>query len=117
VSFTDLAGEPFIELPLGFAQRRVVDDAFARHGLRREIAVEVMDLATMHHFVAHGVGVAVLPDGFATEDDLAIRALPFVEEELSWTLSVVSAHGRPLSRAAAAFLDLIPEHTRLGMPF
>jgi DNA-binding transcriptional LysR family regulator len=116
VSLAELAPEPFIELPMGFAQRGVVDDAFARHGLRREIVVEVMDLATIPHYVAHGLGVAILPDGFAT-GDLPIRALPFAGPGLGWTLSVVSAHGRPLSRAARAFLDLVPEHTRPGMPF
>jgi DNA-binding transcriptional LysR family regulator len=111
VSLADLAAEPFIELPMGFAQRGVVDDAFARHGLRRRIAVEVMDLATMPQYVANELGVAILPDSFAAGAELPIRAVPFAGVDLTWTLSVASARGRPLSRAARAFLDLIPHHT------
>ncbi|GAA5152864.1 LysR family transcriptional regulator [Pseudonocardia eucalypti] len=111
VDLATLAGEPFVDLPIGFAQREVVDRAFAGHGLRREIAVEVMDLAAIPLYVAHGMGVALLPDGFAADTDLPVRALPLAGVELNWTLSVISAHGRRLSRAAHAFLDLVPEHT------
>jgi DNA-binding transcriptional LysR family regulator len=114
VSLATLAAEPFIELPVGFAQRDVVDHIFARHGLRREIVVEVMDLAMMPLYVAHGMGVALLPDSFAAEIDLPIRAVPLTGLKLEWTLSVISAHGRRLSRAAQAFLDLVPGHTKEG---
>jgi DNA-binding transcriptional LysR family regulator len=110
VGLATLAAEPFIELPMGFAQRGVVDDVFARHGLRRHIVVEVMDLAAVPHYVAHGLGVAILPVGFAADAELPVRALRFADVDLSWTLSVASARGRPLSRAARAFLDLVPEH-------
>ena len=114
VSLAALATEPFIELPMGFAQRKLVDDAFARNRLRREIVVEVMDLAAIPLYVANGLGVALLPDGFADEAGLPIRAVPLAGAGLSWTLSVVSAHGRRISRAAQAFLELLPEHTRDG---
>jgi DNA-binding transcriptional LysR family regulator len=111
VTLSALATEPFIELPMGFAQRGVIDGTFARYGLRREVSVEVMDIAEIPHYVAHGMGVAILPIGFASQFALPIKALPIAGLPLSWTLSVISAHGRPLSRAARAFLDLVPQHT------
>ncbi len=38
---TELAGEPFIDLPLGFAIRTIADDIFAAHGQQRIVAAEV----------------------------------------------------------------------------
>ena len=115
VRLAELADEPFIEQPLGFAQRTVVDAAFAAHRLQRRITVEVPDVATVPAYVAHGVGVAFLPRAMASID-LPVTALRVADADLRWTLSVVSAHGRPLSRAAEAFLRLVPAHTRPG-PF
>jgi DNA-binding transcriptional LysR family regulator len=116
VSLADLAAEPFIGLPTGFGLRTLVDDVFARNGLRRQINVEVMDIATVPRYVAHEMGVAILPSGFA-DSGLPIRALALIGPELRLTLAVAAARNRPLSRAARAFLDLIPEHTRQGAPF
>jgi DNA-binding transcriptional LysR family regulator len=113
VSLADLAGEPFIDLPVGFTQRSIVDAAFADRGLQRWISVEVPDLSTIPGFVAHGVGVAFLPSVLAGTE-LPVRALRLADADLRWTLSVVSAAGRPLSRAAEAFLRLLPAHVRQG---
>jgi DNA-binding transcriptional LysR family regulator len=113
VPLADLAGEPFIELPVGFTQRSIVDAAFADRGLQRWISVEVPDLSTVPRFVAHGVGVAFLPAALG-ETELPVRALRITDADLRWTLSVVSAAGRPLSRAAEAFLRLVPAHLRTG---
>ncbi|QXG75244.1 LysR family transcriptional regulator [Modestobacter sp. L9-4] len=113
VGLADLAGEPFIEMPVGFAQRTIVDAAFADQQLQRWISVEVPDLSTIPQYVAHGVGVALLPTALAGAD-LPVRALPLTGAALRWTLSVVTAAGRPPSRAADAFLQLVPAHVRFG---
>ena len=116
VRLAELAGEPFIEQPLGFAQRTVVDAAFAARRLQRGITVEVPDVATVPAYVAHGVGIAFLPRAMASID-LPVVALRVEDADLRWTLPVVSAAGRPLSRAAEAFLRLVPAHTRPGPYF
>jgi DNA-binding transcriptional LysR family regulator len=113
VTLADLAGEPFIDLPVGFTQRTMVDAAFADRGLQRWISVEVPDLSTLPQFVASGVGVAFLPSALAS-GELPVRALRVADADLRWTLSVVTAAGRPLSRAAEAFLRLLPAHVRTG---
>lgn len=113
VSLADLAGEPFIELPIGFAQRTLTDAAFAERGLQRWISVEVPDVSTVPEFIAHGMGVAFLPT-IVPVGELPVHALRLADADLRWTLSVVSAAGRPPSRAAEAFLRLVPAHVRQG---
>ena len=113
VPLAELAAEPFIDLPVGFTQRSMVDAAFADRGLQRWISVEVPDLSTLPQFVASGVGVAFLPSALTTTE-LPVRALGLADADLRWTLSVVTAAGRPLSRAAEAFLRLLPAHVRTG---
>ena len=107
VPLAALAGEPFIDLPVGFTQRAMVDAAFADRGLQRWISVEVPDLSTLPQFVASGVGVAFLPSALA-ETELPVRALRLTDADLRWTLSVVPAARRPPSRPAGAFLGLLP---------
>ena len=113
VALADLAGEPFIEMPIGFTQRAVVDAAFAEQHLQRWISVEVPDLSTIPRYVAHGVGVALLPSALAGADR-SVRAVALADVGLHWTLSVVTAAGRPPSRAAEALLRLVPAHVRFG---
>jgi DNA-binding transcriptional LysR family regulator len=113
VPLADLATEPFIDMPVGFTQRSLVDAAFADRGLQRWISVEVPDMSTLPQFVAHGVGVAFLPSALA-ETGLPVRALRIADADLHWTLSMVTAAGRPLSRAAEALLRLLPAHVRTG---
>ncbi|NNG34673.1 LysR substrate-binding domain-containing protein [Nakamurella aerolata] len=92
VPITELVDEPFVELPRGFGTRVLLDGWLRRRGLRRHVAVEVPDLATVPDFVAAGLGVAVVPmlvsPGRA--DVVAVPATP----KLRWELFVVTAAGR-----------------------
>lgn len=58
---TELAGEPFIDLPAGSAMRTIADDVFAAHGQQRTIAAQVGGIDAIAAFVIAGVGVAILP--------------------------------------------------------
>ncbi|MEV4800280.1 LysR substrate-binding domain-containing protein [Nonomuraea sp. NPDC049421] len=107
VGLADVAGEPFIDMPLGFGQREAVDEAFARAELSRQVTVEVSDVTTIPEYVAHGLGVALLPEAFPAGP--GVRALP-LETELSWTLSVIRSARRKPTRALYAFMDLLPQH-------
>ncbi|MEK8143709.1 LysR substrate-binding domain-containing protein [Streptomyces sp. M10(2022)] len=65
VRLRDIADETFVEMPVGFGQREVVDDAFTRAELTRRVLIEVSDITTIPDYVAHGLGVAFLPSEFA----------------------------------------------------
>ncbi|KAA6223222.1 LysR family transcriptional regulator [Streptomyces albofaciens JCM 4342] len=110
VRLRDVAEEPFVDMPPGFGQRQVVDDAFTRAELSRRVLIEVSDITTIADFVAHGLGVALLPPEFAETAGDAVRVVPLADARLSWTLSVVVSATRPPTRALHAFLDLIPHH-------
>ncbi|MFJ7766881.1 LysR family transcriptional regulator substrate-binding protein [Streptomyces sp. NPDC097107] len=117
VRLRDVAGEPFVDMPIGFGQRQTVDDAFTRAELSRRVLIEVSDITTIAEYVAHGLGVALLPPDFATAAGDAVRSVPLADECLSWTLSVVASATRPPTRALHAFLDLIPHHIRRDRVF
>ncbi|MFJ6076037.1 LysR family transcriptional regulator [Streptomyces sp. NPDC093065] len=112
VRLSDVADESFIDMPVGFGQRQIADDAFTRAELSRRVLIEVSDITTIADYVAHGLGVALLPPDFAATAGDAIRTIPLADVRLAWTLSVVASATRPPTRALHAFLDLIPHHVR-----
>ncbi|QQM46294.1 LysR family transcriptional regulator [Streptomyces liliifuscus] len=117
VRLRDVAGEPFVDMPPGFGQRQIVDDAFTRAELSRRVLIEVSDITTIAEYVAHGLGVALLPPDFAETAGDAVCPVPLADAPLSWTLGVVASATRPPTRALHAFLDLIPHHIRRDRVF
>ncbi|MFF8883534.1 LysR family transcriptional regulator [Streptomyces flaveolus] len=117
VQLRDIANESFVDMPTGFGQRQIVDDAFTRAELSRRVLIEVSDITTIADYVAHGLGVALLPPDFAEAAGDAVRVVPLKDARLSWTLSVVASATRPPTRALHAFLDLIPHHIRRDRVF
>ncbi|MFI8952213.1 LysR substrate-binding domain-containing protein [Streptomyces sp. NPDC053750] len=117
VGLRDIADESFVDMPTGFGQRQIVEDAFTRAELSRRVLIEVSDITTIADYVAHGLGVALLPPDFAEAAGDAVRVVPLADARLSWTLSVVASATRPPTRALHAFLDLIPHHIRRDRVF
>ncbi|CAL9661077.1 LysR family transcriptional regulator [Streptomyces sp. enrichment culture] len=117
VRLRDIADESFVDMPTGFGQRQIVEDAFTRAQLSRRVLIEVSDITTIADYVAHGLGVALLPPDFAQEAGGSVRVVPLSDVRLSWTLSVVASATRPPTRAVHAFLDLIPHHIRRDRVF
>ncbi|KOG85670.1 LysR family transcriptional regulator [Streptomyces varsoviensis] len=113
----DIAAETFVDMPEGFGQRQLVDDAFTKAGLSRRVGIEVSDITTIADYVAHGLGVALLPPDLAERAGDAVRAVPLADARLTWPLSVVASATRPPTRALHAFLDLIPHHIRRDRAF
>src|SRR4051812_38431952 len=88
VSITDLLDDDFVEMPVGFGNRRVVDDWLRRAGLRRRVTLEVPDLSTVPAYVAAGLGVAVVPQQTVARAPGVIVAP--LAEELVWELTVIA---------------------------
>jgi DNA-binding transcriptional LysR family regulator len=114
VELSALADEPFADLPQGWGTRMAIDRAFATAGVRRTIAFEVNDTASVIEFVRHGLAVAMVAPSFVSEsDDLALvtirRHAPIFEVSLA-----VPANRR--LGAAAAELVAAARRWAVGSP-
>jgi DNA-binding transcriptional LysR family regulator len=109
----DLAEEPFVDFPIGFGNRTLVDRAFAAAGVGRRVTVEVIDISTGASFVRHGLGIAILPR-FAVHEDQDLEVRTVTGANLDWPLGVAVSALRAPSAAARALLALIDEHLPTG---
>jgi DNA-binding transcriptional LysR family regulator len=109
VRIEDLADEPFVDFPVGYGNRVVVDRAFAAAGVERRVAVEVTDLSTAAAFVRQGLGVAILPR-FAVPESLGLVMSTVTDANLEWPLGVATSAMRAPSAAVGALLALIGDH-------
>ena len=105
----ELAGEPFIDLPLGFAMRTIADDVFAAQGQERTIAAEVGGIDAIAAFVIAGIGVAILPP-YAIARYPRLRTIRIREHDFRWSLNAVVLRRRRLTAAPAALLELADAH-------
>jgi DNA-binding transcriptional LysR family regulator len=114
--FAEIAQEAFIDLPSGHGTRQLVEHCFAEAGLHRKSKFEVNDLSMQLDMVAHGLGIALVPDlvvqsraqeGFGAPLGFASLAEP----EACWELGVVFSKDIKTARfsnaAASACLDLL----------
>jgi DNA-binding transcriptional LysR family regulator len=109
VSIAELAEERFVDFPVGFGNRLVVDRAFAAAGIERQVSLEVIDVTAGARFVAHGLGVAIMmPFAVSPELDVVIR--PLAEGGLDWPMGVATSSLRAPSAAARALLALIDDY-------
>ncbi len=110
VPLAELGAEPFVDFPVGYGCRVVVDHAFALAELRRRVAVEAAEFGMAVAIVRQGLGVAILP-GFAADGVEGVRALPIADADLSWPLDVATPTSRTATAAARAFLALLGEES------
>lgn len=101
VRLDEVADSVFIDTPLGYANRKIVDRAFGRAGLFRDVRFETADIADVADLVQHRLGLAFLPE-FALADRPGLRGVPVRGEELELAISVVVNGARPLGRAVEA---------------
>ncbi|GAB2591661.1 LysR family transcriptional regulator [Paractinoplanes abujensis] len=109
VRIADLAGEPFVDFPLGYGNRTIVDRAFAAAGAQRHVAIEVTDIGAGASFVREGLGVAILPPFVVPDDRTGLVLKNVVGADLEWPLGVAVPATRRPSAAARALLALIDE--------
>jgi DNA-binding transcriptional LysR family regulator len=115
VTLAETAGEPFIDYPLGYANRTANDQAFRAAGVDRYIAMEVTDVTVAADFVTHGLGVTILPTRTVPAGP-ECRALPVTDQSLEWSLHVATADQRRISAATAALMDLVDAHVEQPGP-
>ncbi len=101
VALDALRAETFIDFPVGWGTRAIVDRAFAVAGIDRLVAFEVADYGTATGLVAHGLGVAFVP-ATAAARLAGVVQVPTVPP-LIWRIQVATATARRPSAAARAF--------------
>ncbi|MBE9639811.1 LysR family transcriptional regulator [Salipiger mangrovisoli] len=73
VSAGDLLQERFVDVSVRWELRKLVDQVFLSHGMRRKSSFEVEDVAVLLEFVERGLGLAMVPEVFIR--DMPIKAL------------------------------------------
>lgn len=105
---SDLAECDFIDSPIGYGNRTLVDRAFIEAGVSRRVTIEVADVGTISDFVSHGLGIALLPQ-FAIHPGPSVAVVPLTDTELVWPMSLAVPADRRPSAAAAALIELLRE--------
>nr|WP_225955506.1 LysR family transcriptional regulator [Kibdelosporangium phytohabitans] len=105
VSLAELARESFVDTPHGFGNRVAIDRAYVALGTPRHVGVEVADMFAVPSYVRAGLGVAVIPDAGMTVGPGVVR-VP-LSDDMHWPMTMVTAAGKPPSRALRTLLDLI----------
>lgn len=103
VSLADLATETFVDFSPGWVTRDLTDDALRAAGLARRVALQVDDVHSLLDLVAHGLGVALVPEHFTGKPTTA-RFIPLTGATPVWHTAVATATNRSTSAAARAFL-------------
>jgi DNA-binding transcriptional LysR family regulator len=111
VELDALVDEPFAELPQGWGTTIATDAAFAAAGLRRNVAYEINDTASIFDFVRHGLAVAIAPPSFA-EDRAGIAFTPIRPHAPVFETSLAAPANRRVSAAADALRETIELHAR-----
>ena len=105
ITLDALVDASFVDFPIGWGVRTVVDRAFAAAGLGRRVTIEVADVATCLQLLRAGLGVALLPPSLLPAgDSLRQRA---VSPPLTWHVGMATPAGRGANAAATAFAELV----------
>jgi len=108
-----LSGHPVI---VAEVQRQIYEENFANMKLPLHIAMEVDSLETVKRYVAHGLGVGVVPEHCLTSDDrLRIEVIPVPREISETTYGVVmrrDKHRSPLVKDLLGILGAQAEPPR-----
>jgi DNA-binding transcriptional LysR family regulator len=101
-----LRDEPFVELPVGWTVRSIVDRAFADAAIDRRVVLEVNQIRMLLQAVAAGIGVGFVPSLYARMWPSArfIQIRPSIG---TWELAISYLGPEPASPAARAFLTLL----------
>ncbi|GAA4703043.1 LysR family transcriptional regulator [Nocardioides conyzicola] len=103
----DLTDEDWVDTPLGFGNRTMLDEQLRRAGISRRIVVESGDLPSAIAFVRAGLGVGVLPATGAVDGCVQ---LPVVDGPPDWELHLAVRRTPAPGAAARALLAALREH-------
>ncbi|WP_203700974.1 LysR family transcriptional regulator [Asanoa iriomotensis] len=105
VTLADLEHETFVDFPQGWGSRTLVDRAFARAGIVRDVPFEASDQAGALGLVRNNLGVAFLPRTGSESADTSVIEVAGAALDLS--VGLATPADRPPSPATAALIDAI----------
>lgn len=108
IPLRDLGSERFIDAPAGFGNRDALDAAFDARGMVREVSVEATETSSIPVFVAHGLGIALLP-GLLIPPSGDVTVVPLAED-IDWEFNVVTRTS--VSEVTGALLEQLLEAYR-----
>jgi DNA-binding transcriptional LysR family regulator len=106
IKLAELADATFVDFPVGWGIRTVVDRAFAQVGVDRHVGIEVADTSMYLQLVREGLGVGLLTQSLMSGDPHGLHAHP-VTPAPSWDVAVVTRSESSISPAAVAFIGLL----------
>ena len=106
VALADLAGERFVDFQADWGLRMLLDRHFAAAGLDRSTALEVNDVPSLLELVAHGLGVALVPEVVARHP-AEVRYLRLRPPAPRFEVAVATVGERPAGQAARVLLDML----------
>lgn len=110
VRYRDIASRDFVDSPLAWGNRAIVDDLFRADGASRDVAFEVVDIHNAVAFLCGGLGIGFIPDHVAdAEPDLVAVDLCNPPPRRRLGLAVLA--DRPISAATSALHRAIVQAT------
>jgi DNA-binding transcriptional LysR family regulator len=117
VRLETLSHESFVDLTPERALRKLVDQIFTQHHLSRSSVYQVSDIETQLYFVAHGLGVAIVPSALArSSKELhhlhTLRLLSPPPKLPKWRLAILTRPRRndiPGKTTVELFLETLAE--------
>jgi DNA-binding transcriptional LysR family regulator len=106
VSLAELAGERFVDFQPDWGLRMLLDRHFAAAGLERTSALEVNDVPSLLELVAHGLGIALVPE-VATRYPSAVRYLSLRPPAPTFDVAVATVGDPPAGQAARVLLAML----------
>jgi DNA-binding transcriptional LysR family regulator len=109
-----LAEETFVDFPVGWGTRAIVDRAFAAAGIDRQVSFEVADYGTAAGLAGNGLAVAFIPKSAAAGMD-GVARVAVESPALNWRILAATSSTRRASAAARAFLTELLGSRRLSL--
>ena len=116
VSLADLGGEQFVDFQSDWGLRMLLDRHFAAAGLERTTVLEVNDVPSLLELVAHGLGLALVPE-VVTRHPAQVRYLRLRSPAPSFEVAAATVGDPPAGQAARVLLGMLgPANPRLTPP-
>ena len=106
VDLAELAGERFVDFQPDWGLRMLLDRHFAAAGLERTTALEVNDVPSLLELVAHGLGIALVPE-VATRHPAAVRYLRLRPPAPTFDVAVATVGDPPAGQVAQVLLAML----------
>ena len=108
ITWRDLAREPLVLLPKQSSVRALVEHGLAASGIAREPDYEVANMVTALSMVRAGLGITVMPRMVLAELNMRGLATGRINNPRpARVIGIITRSDRPLSPAAAAYVELL----------